>query len=172
LERKDAKRTELFRVRRWTVDLPYPADRPSVEQLHADRARWEKDEQAAHAAGDNLKARDSRAMIERVNRALTRRRDLPEGEAFPYPVTLWQMGDALWLTVEGEPYQLLQRALRERFPKTPLVVSVLANGTRCSYLPTRETYGKGIYQETIAVLAPGCLETLVEAIGGKMHEWV
>ena len=172
LERKDAKRTGLFRIRRWTVDLPYPADRPSIEQLQADRGRWEKSEQEARAAGHDVKARDSRAMVERVNRALTRRRDLPEGETFPYPVTLWQMGDGLWLTVEGEPYQLLQRALRARFPETPLVVSVLANGTRCSYLPTRETYGKGIYQETIAVLATGCLEALVEAIGAKIDEWV
>ena len=165
-------RSKVFRVRRWTVELPYPADRPSIEQLHADRAGWEKEEQAARKTGDDVKARDCRAMIERVNRALTRRRDLPEGDVFPYPVTLWQMGDALWLTVEGEPYQLLQRALRERFPETPLVISVLANGTRCSYLPTRETYGKGIYQETIAVLAPGCLETLVEAIGAKIDEWM
>ena len=63
-------------------------------------------------------------------------------------------------------------ALRQRFPGTPIVVSVLANGTRCFYLPTRETYGKGIYQETVAVLAPGSLETLVEAIGERVAEWL
>ena len=31
----------------------------------------------------------------------------------------------------------------------------LANGSRAAYLPTADAYGKGIYQETIAVLAAG-----------------
>ena len=51
-------------------------------------------------------------------------------------------------------------------------VGVLANGSRCSYLPPREVYGTGIYQETIAVLAPGCLETLIDDIAGKLGEWL
>ena len=40
----------------------------------------------------------------------------------------------------------------------------LANGSRPTYLPTAGAYGKGIYQESIAVLAPGSLEQLLEGV--------
>jgi hypothetical protein len=38
-------------------------------------------------------------------------------------------------------------------------------------LPTRETYGLGIYQEQVAVLAPGCLESVVEAVAEQIAVW-
>jgi hypothetical protein len=94
---------------------------------------------------------------------------LPPGESFPLPVTLWRMGDAAWLAVEGEHYQFFQQALRARFPGTPLVVMTLANGSRPAYLPVASAYGKGIYQESIAVLARGCLESLVERVGEEVQ---
>jgi hypothetical protein len=106
-----------------------------------------------------------------MTRGLTRVRGLPPGETFPLPVALWQMGDGFWLAVEAEHYQLLQRSLRERFPGVPLVVMTLANGSRPSYLPTRDAYGKGIYQESIAVLAAGSLERLIEAIAEQVGAW-
>ena len=81
------------------------------------------------------------------------------------------MGDALWLAVEGEHYQLLQRALRDRFAGVPIVVMTLANGSRPAYLPTTDTYGKGIYQESIAVLAKGCLEELIAAIEHELRNF-
>jgi hypothetical protein len=81
------------------------------------------------------------------------------------------MGDAFWLAVEGEHYQLLQRSLRQRFVGVPIVVATLTNGARPTYLPTRDTYGKGIYQESIAVLAPGCLEHLIEEIASQIGGW-
>jgi hypothetical protein len=36
-------------------------------------------------------------------------------------------------------------------------------------LPTADTYGKGIYQESIAVLEKGCLEKLGEAIQARLR---
>jgi hypothetical protein len=80
------------------------------------------------------------------------------------------MGQAVWLFVEGEPYNLLQRTLRERFPSTPIVVVALANGWRPAYLPTSETYGRGIYQESVAVLAAGCLERLIDAVSNNIAD--
>jgi hypothetical protein len=62
----------------------------------------------------------------------------------------------------------LQRALRERFPVTPVIVATVVNGWRPAYLPTRETYGLGIYQEQVAVLAPGCLEAVIEAVAEEI----
>ena len=82
------------------------------------------------------------------------------------------MGPAFWLAVEGEPYNLLQRELRKRYPDHPIVVCVLAGGSRTSYLPPETLYGQGIYQESIALLAPGCLEKLIESAAGQMAEWL
>ena len=45
------------------------------------------------------------------------------------------------------------------------------NGSRASYLPTADAYGKGIYQESIAVLAAGCLEKLLEGVATQLAEW-
>jgi hypothetical protein len=67
---------------------------------------------------------------------------------------------------------LLQRALRDRFAGVPIVVATLTGGARPAYLPTAEAYGKGIYQETIAVLAAGSLERLIEEVAGRIASWL
>jgi hypothetical protein len=167
-----ARHLGRWRCRRWAVELPYRADLPTPEGAEAERARWLAEEQAARAAGDAGRARDCRALAERMTRWLTRLADLPPGPAFPLPVTLWQVGDGVWLAVEGEHYHRLQQALRERFPGVPIVVVTLANGSRPAYLPTAEAYGKGIYQESIAVLAPGSLERLIDVVGDQIRDWL
>jgi hypothetical protein len=161
-----------WRLRRWTVDLPYRPDLPSREQVETERRRWEAEEVGARQAGDQGQGRDCRARVERLTRWRTRLAGLPPGSTFPLPVTLWQMGDAFWLAVEGEHYQRLQVALRERFAGVPIVVMTLANGSRPAYLPTSDAYGKGIYQESIAVLAPGCLERVTEAVSDQIQAWL
>jgi hypothetical protein len=45
------------------------------------------------------------------------------------------------------------------------------DGGRVAYLPTADTYGKGLYQETIAVLAPGSLEKLIDEVAGQIAAW-
>ena len=82
------------------------------------------------------------------------------------------MGESFWLAVEAELYQHFQLALRQRFAGTPIVLATLTNGSRPSYLPTADVYGKGIYQESIAVLAPGCLEKLLQEIGEQIQCWI
>lgn len=154
----------------WSVDLPYRPDLRSREHTEQERSHWQFEEAAALSVGDAARARDCRAQIERMTRWLTRLEALPEGPVFPMPVTAWRMGDAYWIALEAEHYQHLQRSLRERFPGVPLLVMTLANGSRASYLPTKEAYGKGIYQESIAVLAAGSLERLSEEIGDAIAE--
>jgi hypothetical protein len=107
-------------------------------------------------------------MIERSTRRLTRIEYLPPGPAFPMPIVLGRVGDGFWLFAEGELYQWFQTELRARFPGVPILVMTLTNGSRCSYLPAAESYGKGIYQESVAVLEQGCLERLLEAVADKM----
>lgn len=160
-----------WRGARWTIDLAHRPDLPTADQVRAERTRWEAEEAAAQQRGDAADAARCRALVERQTRLSNRLADLPAGRSFAYPIVLWQMGDAWWVAVEGEPYQLLQTALRNRWPDRPIVVAELANGSRCAYLPPAEIFGKGIYQESIAVLAPGSLEAIITAIAGRMADW-
>jgi hypothetical protein len=106
-----------------------------------------------------------------MDRQLTRIRDLPPGPHYPLAVQVWKAGDGLWLAVEGEHYQDLQVELRRRFPGTPIVVMTLVNGWRPGYLPSASTYGRGIYQEEISVLAAGCLEQFIDTVAGEIGDW-
>jgi hypothetical protein len=172
LSADDVSSKSMFRRQSWTVELPYRSDLGTPETVRAERDAWLQKEAAARDADDAVQARNCRAMVERMNRRLTRLEALPRGPNFPLPVTLWQMGDAFWLAVEAEHYQLLQTVLREKLPDgMPLVVMTIVNGSRCSYLPTADAYGKGIYQETIAVLAAGSLEKLIEEIRQRIDAW-
>jgi hypothetical protein len=160
-----------WRLRRWAVDLPYRADLPTREPAAAELASWRSEEEAALRDADAARARDCRAMAERMVRVLTRLKYLPPGPTFPLPVTLWQIGDAFWLALESEHYNVFQRSLRERFPGVPVVLATLANGSRATYLPAADAYGKGIYQESIAVLAAGSLEHLLDAVTLEIRHW-
>ena len=71
---------------------------------------------------------------------------------------------AVWVALQGEHYSLLQRALRERFPERPILVCTVTDGWLPGYVPTADTYGKGIYQESVAIVAPGSLERLIEVL--------
>ena len=164
-----AKSTWLCRD--WTVAVPYREGLPTREQTQRELDRWNAAERQAQQAGDALQARDCRAQVERMQRQLTRVGQLPPGSDFPLPVSLWQLGDGYWLFLEGEYYHHLQRALRAAFPARTLLVSTVVNGWRPAYLPTRDTYGRGIYQEQVAILAPGCLESVVDAVAAQIEAW-
>jgi hypothetical protein len=164
----DQERRTIWRSRNWTLDLPYRSDLPTIDQTKADLDRWQRAEDRAHQAGEAQTARDCRAHVERMTRQLMRVGQLPPGERFPLPISLSRIGGGWWLLLEGEYYHALQRRLRERFPATPIFVATVVNGWRPAYLPTQETYGLGIYQEQVAVLAPGCLEAVIEAVAKEM----
>jgi hypothetical protein len=106
-----------------------------------------------------------------MQRQVTRLRSVPAGKTVPIAASLWQWGDAFWLLVQAEHYHLLQRSLRERFPDSPIMIATLTNGWTPGYVPTAETFGRGIYQESIAVVAPGSLETLLENVAARIDAW-
>jgi hypothetical protein len=157
-----------WQSRSWTVDLPYRSDLPTVEATRQEQAAWRQEEERGRAAGNLARVRDARARVEQMTRQLARLAVLPPGTAFPYTVTLWHLGEAAWILVPGELYQVFQTTLRARFPQQPLVVATLTDGWQPGYLPPAAAYGKGIYQETIAALAPGSLELLTEAVARQM----
>ncbi len=162
--------SETWQASEFVVPLPYRQDLPNPDDVKRERAKWEQEETAAQAAGDAIRARDARAMTERMTRSLLRVGHLPPGDWYPYPVRLWRMGDAVWLALSGEHYNLLQRELRNRFSKTPIIVGTIANGYDVSYLLDKDSFGKGLYQENVSILARGSLETLIDAIAKKVSE--
>ncbi len=73
---------------------------------------------------------------------------------------------AALVAAPNELYSSFQVNLRAEFPGLALLVLGVTNGT-LGYLPPRDTYGKGIYQEWQSPYAPGCLEkTTAAAIAG------
>lgn len=166
-EPTDVDRT--WTIRQWMVELPYRHDLPSLDETKAAHRQWQADEEIARAAGDQQKARDCRAMVEQMNRRITRLSSIPAGKVFPYQVNAWRLGDALWVLVPGELYQTFQVTLRQRFPGRPILVAALTNDWQPGYLPAASSYGYGIYQDSIACVAPGALETLIEVIAREIR---
>jgi hypothetical protein len=161
-----------WRVRRWTLELPYRSELPALDELRQQRQLLHEQESEAVRQGNVDQARDFRARVERCDRQLARLSMLPAGKTFPFPITMWQMGPAVWIALESEMYNVLQRELRQRFPQSPLVIMTIVNGSRPAYLPPREAYGKGLYQESIAVLAAGSLERLIEELSLELSAWL
>jgi len=162
---------EAWDLRRWTIELPYRSDLPTAEATRADRARWAGEEQDARNRGEQDRAAECRAFVERMDRQLVRIGELPPGPAFPFEVLVWKTGGAFWLAVTGEPYQHLQVELRRRVPNVPIVVLAIVNAWQPGYLPTASSYGRGIYQANIAVLGAGSLESLTDGIVAKIAAW-
>lgn len=170
-EPEGVTRSKVFQFRHWQVAIPYRRDLPSVEIVQQDLQKYSAEEAAARAAGDEEAARDARAMVERKQRMLTLFAHLPKGPNYPMSLWAWRMGDAIWLAVIGEPYHWLQAELQRRFPNTPLIFAVIANGW-ASYLPEKTDYGKSLYQVEVALLEPGCLETVAEELSAQIARWI
>ncbi|MCA9174659.1 MAG: neutral/alkaline non-lysosomal ceramidase N-terminal domain-containing protein [Planctomycetales bacterium] len=154
------------------VALPYRRDLPERDILTKELAHWQTMERRATEAGDLQSASDARAMAERMTRRLTRVEHLPEGDSISYPIRILRLGLAIWVSLDGEHYNLLQRELRRRFPGWTIFVGTLANGSTVWYLPDSESYGKGLYQEDASVLAQGSLELLIDAAALAIQELI
>ncbi|RLS35803.1 MAG: hypothetical protein DWH81_13555 [Planctomycetota bacterium] len=172
LSKGDLQSQTAWRWQQINVDLPYRHDLPTIEQTTTEREEWLAEEAKAREAGNEARLRDCRAQIEQRTRQLTRLNALAPGRACPLPVVIGQPGDAIWVMLPGELYQSFQLALRERFAPRPVIVTTLTNDWQPGYIPPAATFGYGIYQEIIAATAPGCHETLIEAISRHVKSWV
>lgn len=158
----------IWQMLEFEVPLTYRPDLPTLAETQSQLAKWRSAEAAAIAAGDETQARDCHARVERLSRQLWKLSALPAGPAFPLRIVLARLGDAIWLLVPGEHYQSLQVALRERFPRQPLVIATIANGWQPGYIPPAATYGRGIYPEQIAVVSAGSAELLAATIAEQI----
>jgi hypothetical protein len=152
-----AEANAQWQLHREAINLPIRPGTPTTEQVTAELAEWETKDTP-----------EARAMAERKRRLLTRLKQLPPGDDFPLESIVLKIGGAIWIILQGEFYSTLQVTLRERFPGTPLVVATIASHWGASYLPPHELYGKGIYQESIAIVAAGGLETVIKTISEKV----
>lgn len=159
-----------WQSRRIVVPLTYRTDLPTRTDVEQELLHWRCVEEQARETGNDSELRESRAMIERATRRLTRVASLPPGPAYPYPIVAWKIGDAVWLAFDGEHYNVLQRTLRERFPHVTLIIGTIANGSNVWYLPDSDSYGKGLYQEEVAILEKGSLERVIEAASELIQE--
>ncbi len=164
-----SRQTEFFAADSAAVDLPL-RKRPDEKSLRRESGDWEEKINKARAAGDDKQVQIGRAMQERANRWIARLKDFPAGDSYPLEYTVLIAGDAIWITVEGEPYSLLQSELQNRFPGKFVIVSPVDRSYQVAYLLPRDKYGTGLYQEEPSSLGPGCLELLIEAIADKIIE--
>ena len=161
--------TERFGGGPFTVNLPLKArpDRAALERELADHSASQRD---ADAKGDAAAARDHGAHAERARRWLARLADFPSGQTYPLTCAAYRLGDAMWVATGGEPYSYLQTELRRRFPHETILVSPLLGDLQVAYLLTRDAYGTGRYQEEPSILAPGCLEQLVDGVAARISQ--
>jgi hypothetical protein len=164
----DSKSFAAFRWTDFIVELPYRHDLPTIDVTTSERAHWLEQEEAARQAGDEAKVRKCRAEVEQRTRQLTRLDALVPGPSYPLKLKIVLLGDAIWIFVPGELYQVFQRELRSRFAPHPVIVSTLTNDWQPGYIPPASKFGYGIYQEVIAATAAGDLEVLLEAVSRKL----
>ncbi len=162
----------IWQIRHYTIPLPIKSDTPPLEQVQADLNQWNADELRWASEGRIEESQNARAMAERKRRMLHRIKQIPPGNTYPMETVLMRIGPAFWVVVQGEHYQLFQTSLRKRFPESPLIISTIASDWGASYLPPAEIYGKGIYQESIAIVAAGGLERMIQEIGNEIQDWL
>ena len=108
--------------------------------------------------------------VEQMNRQRDRLKVLPVGDAFPLPVTLLNLGGAVWVLTPGELYHEFQVLLRTRFSNTALIIATLVGDWNPGYVPAASSYGRGIYEATIASIGAGSLETLTAAVTSEIDQ--
>ena len=154
----------VWRWQRHSVKLLYRPELPTMAETLRELGSLESRERAAHATGDTALERDCHAGVEQMTRQIFRLKTLPAGKAYPFSITVGQMGDAVWIMVPAELYQVFQTTLRHRFAPRPVIISTLTDNWQPGYIPAASSYGYGIYQDVIAAVAPGALEVLIESV--------
>ena len=150
-----------------TIDLAL-RPKPDPQALQQELDQWLARQQEADAQGEELTARDFGARAERARRWLGRIDTLPEGTTYAFHYSVHRLGDAIWATCGGEPYNLLQVELRKRFPGRAILLSPVSGDQPAAYLLPRDRYGQGLYQEEPSILAPGCLERVIEVMSEQI----
>ena len=158
------QQTAVFCQLTVSASLRYGSEFPTDEQLLQQRDQLEQRRLQAELAGNETQVKELRALIERVDRSRIRSGSLPQGTHYPWQTQILRTGQIIWVLLDGEYYSVLQTELRRRFPDWCIIVGTVVNGSTVWYLPDRQSYGLGLYQEQASVLAAGSLETVIETV--------
>jgi hypothetical protein len=148
----DSQVSTQLKVRQMEIELPLKPDFPSLEELQARRA-----------------AETDRVQRERIDRHIFLRQALGPRSVDCMKVWLWRLGEAILVGIANESYHILQKQLRARFPRTPLLISTVTNGG-IGYLPPREAYEHAMYQVNQTPYSAGCLEKAIETLEREIWE--
>ena len=170
MRNEELQKLSIWSSWRGAIDLPYRSDLMPLDEIPEELHKLESQEAEARSQGDEISSLKYRALAERRRREYARRSALPAGDTYPYQAALWRIGEAVWICVQGEPYSVLQTKLRGRFPDIPLIVASIGFSWGVAYLPPAEKYGLGLYQENIAVVAQGALETAIDALADRIEK--
>jgi Neutral/alkaline non-lysosomal ceramidase, N-terminal len=155
----------------WEYQPCEPEQVRASERLAARMTHVELRRKEALGVVDSLSSATPDAVQEQEKALRRRFVDLALGDSpvHEMPLWLWRLGDALLVALPNEAYSPFQVELRRRFAGTPVLVLTVTNGT-LGYLPPRESYGSGRYQEQQSPYAPGCLEQTIEAAATALEE--
>jgi len=168
----EASANERWTLQDVTIPVDYRPDLPTIDFTKSEQAKWNAEVEKARTSGNEAALSEARARAERMTRQLAKLSSLPQGKTFPYTVSLARTGGLLWVVAPAELYQAFQIELRKRFPQFTIVVATISNDWQPGYFPDLATYGKGIYQEQIAVVAPGSLESVIKQVGDAIAKLV
>ena len=114
LQLDDARsRQTLWCWEQLVVELPYRHDLPTLEQTTCELEQCAHQRTRARQAGDEPRVRACRAQVGTRTRQINRLKNLVPGGCYPLTLRLGILGDAIWVFVPGELYQIFQIMLRE-----------------------------------------------------------
>lgn len=167
---EQVRRAGVWYHRNVPIRLPIRSDLPDRRTVADQLSHWQQREQELRRSGDTVGAAEARAQAERARRMLTRLENLGDGSTFQLNAHIWRLGEAVWVALNGEYYNVLQRRLRAAFSASPIWVLTLVNGSDIWYVPDANSYGKGIYQERTSIVEKGSLEKIIEELEKNISE--
>jgi Neutral/alkaline non-lysosomal ceramidase, N-terminal len=118
---------------------------------------------------EKLAAATDRVEIERLERALDRRKLVGDGTQGDLPFTLWRLGESFLVATPAEPYTQFQVSLRERFPDAAIAVLMASDGAK-NYLPRPAAFKHDVYQVRVALFEVGSLESATDQVSLAIRE--
>lgn len=103
------------------------------------------------------------AAPERARRRARLEEDLCPLDPYPLMVTIWRMGDTVFIGIPAEAYSALQTELRTQFPDLAILPLNVTDGW-LGYLPPRAAYTDDRYSVRTALFAAGSLEALISQL--------
>ena len=104
-----------------------------------------------------------RVEIERLERALDRRKLVGDGKEGDLSCTVWRLGEAFLVATPAEPYTQFQIALRQQFPDAAVAVLMASDGAK-NYLPLPEAFQRDVYQVRVSLYEAGALEQVTAQV--------